>query len=81
MVVTAETMAVTIDMVHSDNGAGSDRGAWPAGRMEAPRGCGALALAATRTAAEATTGENVDGAGASLGVLSVVCGGVKPREA
>lgn len=36
--VTAETMAVTTEIVQRDIGAGSDRGACPAGRVEAPRG-------------------------------------------
>ena len=53
-VVTADTIAVTTDIVHSETGAGSDRGAWPAGRTADPRGCGALALAATSTGEEST---------------------------
>ena len=83
--VTAETMAVTTEIVQRDIGAGSDRGACPVGRAEAPRGCGALALAATSAEVEASAGENVDSAGATtgLGVLSATaaCGEAKPRDA
>lgn len=83
--VTAETTAVTTDIVHSDTATESDCDAWPAERPPAPRGWGALALAATSTAAEATAGENVDNAGATAGLdvssATAASGGTRPRGA
>ena len=70
--VTAETTPVTTEIVHSDIGAGSDRGAWPAGRPAAPLGCGALALAATSAGEDSAAAATDCGCGAMAAALAAL---------
>lgn len=72
VVIVAESSAVKIDIIHSGSWLGCDDRALP-GRAAAPRGLGALELAATSTEEEtAIVDTGNDGAAAALVMLSAI---------
>lgn len=74
VVIVAESSAVKIDIIHSGSWVGSDDRALP-GRTAAPRGLGALELAATSTEEETAIVDTGNGGDAVVLAMLLAIGG------